>query len=284
MKSKHNRNDAITLISLVITIVVIIILSSIAIYLSLGNNGIFNRAKQAKEVTNKQEATDIINLKITNCQINKYAEKQEMPTLKELSISLRDDSEIAYVTEKSQVASTKYEVGENPSSIFTKLSKYPYEFEINSKLQLASIDGIKIIANVTPSNTPANSQNTMSGEEHFTGEYYFNGKPLYEKTIYISSLANSSTTLCYNHNIKNVDMIWIDTSKTYMIFSDGTTTTLYYAAGSWGTEVVAYCSNKDNFKIWTGTDRSNCSAYVTLKYTKTTDEGNGKTIAPTPAN
>ena len=139
------KEKAITLISLVITIVVLIILASVAIYLSLGNNGIFTRAKQAKELTNKQEATEIINLKITTAQMNKYAEKQEMPTLKELSLALKEDGEIEYVMKESQVASTtKYDVGENPTSIYTKLKKYPYEFEINSSLQLASIDGVKI--------------------------------------------------------------------------------------------------------------------------------------------
>ena len=112
--------------------------------MSVGNNGIFNRANEAKELTNKQTATEKINLKITTAQMNKYAEKQEMPTLKELSEVLRDDNEIQYVTEKSQIASTKYEVGENPTSIYTKLNDYPYEFEINGQLQLASIDGIKI--------------------------------------------------------------------------------------------------------------------------------------------
>ena len=43
-------NRAITLISLVITIIVLIILSSVGIYLSLGDNGIFKEIKQAKEL------------------------------------------------------------------------------------------------------------------------------------------------------------------------------------------------------------------------------------------
>ncbi len=153
LKTFQIGNKAITLISLVITIIVLIILSSVGIYLSLGNKGIFNKAKQAKEASDKQTATEIINLKITTAQMNKYIEKQEMPTLKELSISLRDDSEIAYVTEKSQIASAKYEIGENPKSIYTKLNKYPYEFEINDSLQLASINGDKLLTsnnNIVP--------------------------------------------------------------------------------------------------------------------------------------
>ncbi len=139
------KEKAITLISLVITIVILIILAGVAIYLSLGNNGLFVKSKEAKEATNKQTATEKINLKITTAQMDKYAEKQVMPTLKELSEVLRDDSEIEYVTEESQVASAKYDVpSENPSSIYTKLNDYPYEFEINAQLQLASIDGVKI--------------------------------------------------------------------------------------------------------------------------------------------
>jgi len=43
------RNKGITLIALVITIVVLIILSGVAISLSLGENGIFNKAKFATE-------------------------------------------------------------------------------------------------------------------------------------------------------------------------------------------------------------------------------------------
>ncbi len=75
------REKGITLISLVITIIVLIILASVAMYLSLGNNEIFIKTKQAKEETNKKEATEKINLKITTAQMNKYAEKQEMLTL-----------------------------------------------------------------------------------------------------------------------------------------------------------------------------------------------------------
>ncbi len=143
MKNKKG----ITLISLVITIIVLIILASVAIYLSLGNNGIYTRTKQAKESTNKQTATEIINLKITNCQINKYAEKQEMPTLQELSDVLYEDNEIQYVALESKVADKEKVTVGNKTSIFTKLNQYPYEFEINSSLQLASINGVKIANN-----------------------------------------------------------------------------------------------------------------------------------------
>lgn len=48
-KKKIINISGITLIALVITIVVLIILAAVAINLSLGNNGIFNRAKEARK-------------------------------------------------------------------------------------------------------------------------------------------------------------------------------------------------------------------------------------------
>lgn len=56
----------------------------------------------------------------------------------------------------------------------------------------------------------------MSFEEHFIGEYYFNGKPIYEKTIYISSLSSSSGIKNYNHEINNADELWFNTSKSFL--------------------------------------------------------------------
>ena len=145
MKNKKG----ITLISLVVTIIVLIILAGIGINLALGENGLFNKSEYAKEETNKQTATEKINLKITTAQMETYTQEQRMPTLKELSLALDKDNEIAYVTEVSQIASTLYEVGDNPTSIFTKLKNYDYEFEINSQLQLASINGIAVATNNT---------------------------------------------------------------------------------------------------------------------------------------
>ena len=68
-----------------------------------------------------------------------------MPTLQELANNFCEDNEIQYVELVSQRISSleKINIGTN-KSFFTKLKEYPYEFEINSSLQLASIDGVKI--------------------------------------------------------------------------------------------------------------------------------------------
>lgn len=145
----------ITLISLVITIIVLIILAGISISLMSGNDGILNKSRTASEEYNKQTATETMNLKITNVQISKYTEVQRMPTLKELADNFCEDNDFQYVQETSKLASLTKISNENPTSIYTKLKAYPYEFEINSSLQLASIDGIKIAT------VPTNDDDTI---------------------------------------------------------------------------------------------------------------------------
>lgn len=103
-----------------------------------------------------------MNLKITNIQIATYSQKQQLPNLQDLANGLCQDEadEIEYVFTESQHKQAnleKIEVGE-AKSIFTKLREYPYEFEINSSLQLASINGEKL-------NSPDDDKITISKQE-----------------------------------------------------------------------------------------------------------------------
>ncbi len=159
------KQKGITLISLVVTIIVLIILASVSISLIFAeNNSLIGTAKEGVNKTKEQIATEKINLKITNSQMNSYATSQRMPTLQELANDFCEDSEIQYVTlESKKVASLeKIDVGE-ATSIFTKLKEYPYEFEINSSLQLASIDGVKIANNTSSGKKVLWSSNGQTG-------------------------------------------------------------------------------------------------------------------------
>ena len=72
MRKMFKNNKAITLIALIITIVILIILAGVAISLTLGNNGLFNKAKEAKEkYTNAQDYEETEVAKMTN-QIQEY--------------------------------------------------------------------------------------------------------------------------------------------------------------------------------------------------------------------
>ena len=139
------KNKGITLIILVIIIIIMLILAGVVITLALGNNGLIGKAKKAKEETNKQTAIEQINFKIANSIMKKYTEEQRNPTLQELANDFCEDDEIEYVElESKKLASIdKIEIGEN-KSFFTKLKKYPYEFEIGNTLKIVKIDGEKI--------------------------------------------------------------------------------------------------------------------------------------------
>lgn len=146
----------ITLITLVITIVILIILVGITIATLTGNNGLIEKTKQAKEETQKAQATEKINLKITNMQIASWIEKKEMPTLQYIADGFCQDEEIQYVeTEMQKIGSFLLPQidASNLESIFVKLKEYPYQFEINKSLQLASINGVKIADNSSSSNS-----------------------------------------------------------------------------------------------------------------------------------
>ena len=141
--------EGITLIVLVITIIILLILVGITVATLTGDNGILNKTNKASEKTDKQTATEIINLKITEAQIGSYAEEQQMPSLQFLADSLCEDEEIEYVELTTQkIASVKeaklksITVGQ-AKSIFTKLKEYPYEFEIDGSLTLVSMDDIE---------------------------------------------------------------------------------------------------------------------------------------------
>ena len=66
-KTRLRKNNGITLIALVITIIVLLILAGVAISMLSGENGILNKAKEAKEKTEegqKQEETALIDYEL----------------------------------------------------------------------------------------------------------------------------------------------------------------------------------------------------------------------------
>lgn len=151
MKKREETIQGVTLIALIVTIIILLILAGITIAFLTGENGILNKTQNAKIENEKQTATEIINLKITQAQITSYSETQQMPNLQYLADRLCEDEEIQYVKrkEKEVAALEPVKIVSENDTILTKLNEYPYEFEIDSKLKLASIDGIKIADNET---------------------------------------------------------------------------------------------------------------------------------------
>ncbi len=72
MKQKLKRSKGITLISLVVTIIVLIILAGISLYLVLGDNGITEKAKEAKTVTSVATAQENLELLKSKILLDKF--------------------------------------------------------------------------------------------------------------------------------------------------------------------------------------------------------------------
>lgn len=112
------------------------------------------------------------------------------------------------------------------------------------------------------------SGNEYSSEEMRVGTWF--GKPLYSKTFYRSKLINGTEEVV-NHGIANVDKIWPDISKSFVIWPEGITGNLPYLNTDLANSIFVREIGIATFKLVSGLDRSNLSGYITFNYTKTTD-------------
>ena len=71
---KLKSQKGITLVALVITIIILLILSGVAIATLTGENGLFARAKQAKVAQTESDMKESLNLEIQELQVEKLAE------------------------------------------------------------------------------------------------------------------------------------------------------------------------------------------------------------------
>ncbi len=118
-------NTAITLVALVITIIVLLILVGITLSLTLGENGIFNKAQLASKRTKIAEIRDDYNLNVINEQTQRLSEGKDNLTLDE--VANLDNVE-------------KFTKNNNGGANFIYKG---YKFVIDSNLKIISIDGEK---------------------------------------------------------------------------------------------------------------------------------------------
>ena len=126
--SKTQENKAITLIALVITIIVLIILAGVAINLSFGQNGLFTRAKAARQEYNTAEAKERLEQEILNIQIQAVKEGKEF--------------NLKYLNEK--LDKTKYETTlddeENPTTAVIKEIASNFYLTVDNKLKVTKVE------------------------------------------------------------------------------------------------------------------------------------------------
>ena len=113
-------------------------------------------------------------------------------------------------------------------------------------------------------------QNTLpdySTTETLTSERWIDGKPIYKKVVNAGGFTTNTTT-SVSHNISGVDQIWIDEGNSFL--RNGSNSVPLNQTLSSSNLSRVYVSNS-NIYLYTNTDYSAYTAYVTICYTKATD-------------
>ena len=129
MKEKLKKNNGITLIALVITILVLLILAGVSVRMVVGNNGVINKSQNAKIVYSESEDKSAIGLEFTACRVenadtlevsetefknkleNNFKENIELDAIGDGSfvVTLSDSDKIYYVYEEGNVIGGMYD-------------------------------------------------------------------------------------------------------------------------------------------------------------------------------
>ena len=146
MKKIEKNTKGITLIALVITIIVLIILAGVAINLTLGKNGLLNRAKEAREKYEIAAAQEYIEMKIDECIL----EKGKEVTLQEIVDYLAEDSNVTYYVALDEVGliAGEVEIG-TPKEIYVIYNRYQFKVDESQKTEFISIVDVDLEGKVS---------------------------------------------------------------------------------------------------------------------------------------
>ena len=156
---KLKKNEAITLVALIVTIIMLLILAGITISTLGGENGLFARVKLGKERYAISEAKEKLELEITNLQIEQQGKgeelkKEDLPKMNNDEIDVRDTTnfpvEVIYKNYKFEVDSNFHVtyVGEANETIITYTTEpdgYTNQNKVKVLVKISNPKGIKSI-------------------------------------------------------------------------------------------------------------------------------------------
>ena len=145
-KILEKKQNGITLIALVITIIVLIILAGVAINLTLGQNGLLNRTKEAREKYEIASAKEYIELKIDECIIEKGGEA----SLQDIIDYLAEDSNVTYYVALEEVGLVAGEVDiGSPKEIYVVYNSYQFKINESKNVEFISIVDVDLEGKVS---------------------------------------------------------------------------------------------------------------------------------------
>ena len=184
---KKTKENAITLVALVITIVILLILAGIAISNLLGEHGLINQAKLGKEKYAISAAKEKLELEITNLQVEQQAKgesltKEILPKINNDDIDVRDISNFPvevicgkYKFEVDNNFQVKY-IGEADDTVIkytTEPDNYTNQNSVKVMLKISNPKGIKSIekpgeeSEVVESQTKIETDFTVNKNGHY---------------------------------------------------------------------------------------------------------------------
>lgn len=136
MQKLRIKEKGITLIALVVTIIVLLILASIAINLTIGNNGLFIRARMAAEKSKEETAKEEVKIAwaaittdyVFDASVKQDVKKEDYYTKENLNKELKDTGEITNFEYDPDGTTTLTYVKPNKENI-----KEEYDMEIEDK-------------------------------------------------------------------------------------------------------------------------------------------------------
>ena len=148
---KERRNRGITLIALTITIILLLILAGVAIS-ALSNNGIFERAKEAREKwQNAQE--------LENTTLADYEKQVELFTRDGQSLYGYDSTTGFYYQKFSNGVCILWQNYIKQDTTSTVDFSFPFEFEVPPSIQVTKIDNNSNYNNIVARNITVTSFN-----------------------------------------------------------------------------------------------------------------------------
>ena len=155
---KLRKVKGITLISLVVTIIILIILSAVTINLVLGENGIINLAKNAKEQTEKQIARETLEITLLSASQEKATNEEynENEWLNSYITLQNKEHEIVIIGDLVNIDGWKFEIDRSVPRIVADLGKgnkdESIQIELSKTIREDYVNGNLIVSVTTNKN------------------------------------------------------------------------------------------------------------------------------------
>lgn len=191
IKIKNNEN-AITLIALVVTIIILLILAGVTIGVATNGTGLFEKANSAKERQNYVTAKETLSMKLLDIQIGCVANGEEF-SLKKISEVLEDSEESIIILDKyyagiSKLSSTANSEPAVIKGIVVYVNNYEqYKFLIGNKDTEPNIIGVTKDITTTSWNIGDLPDGFLETQEFEKNEFGMEVSKKHTETVVINS-------------------------------------------------------------------------------------------------